>query len=104
MKKNPAEPMVTAAAANRICRQQVRITSITGYSAVSLLCWTLANSGDSWTPERINRPTIISTPLARNGRRQPQARNSSGSRDVTRRKAINASNNPAGLPSWANEA
>ncbi|MNF66607.1 hypothetical protein D3C84_484030 [compost metagenome] len=47
VKKNPAEPMVTAAAANRICRQQVRITSITGYLAVSLLSLALANSGDS---------------------------------------------------------
>src|SRR5471032_3487340 len=95
VKKNPAEPMVTAAAANRICRQQVRITSFTGYLEVSLLSRALANSGDSWTPERIIRPTIISTPLARNGRRQPQARTSAGSSEVTKRKAIKASSKQA---------
>ncbi|MCY1514932.1 hypothetical protein D9M68_494990 [compost metagenome] len=104
VKKKPAEPMVTASAAKRICRQQVRITSSTGYFAVWSCSRTALNSGDSSTPKRMARPTIISRPLIRKGTRQPQLMKSSWSRDVARRKAISASSRPAGLPSWAKEA
>ncbi|MNN42869.1 hypothetical protein D3C81_1570790 [compost metagenome] len=98
VKKKPAEPMVTARAANRICLQQSRITSSTGYLTTSFLALAAWNSGLSSTPNRIARPTSISTPLAKNGRRQPQLKNSSGSKEDTRRNAISASNRPAGLP------
>ncbi|MNE02287.1 hypothetical protein D3C80_947580 [compost metagenome] len=104
VKKNPPEPMVTARAAKTMFRQWLRSTSRTGLSLVWSLSLTSANSGDSGTPKRISKPTIISSPLIRNGIRQPQLIRSSVSIAVMKRKAISASSRPAGLPHWANEA
>ncbi len=100
----PATPITFAPRQSNSVRQASRTTSATGSAAVRRCAFMRANSGDSSTPARIASPTTSNAALARNGSRQPHARNASCSMPATRRNASSARINPAGLPSCANDA
>ena len=56
-------------------RGYLRTTSTIGFGASVLVSLTRSNAGDSISFRRMNRPTPTRIALARNGTRQPQARN-----------------------------
>ena len=76
-------------------------TSRIGALALVSSCSSSWNSGVSAMVSRIHRPTTISTPLSRNGTRQPQdSKAASDSKADMMPSTPAASRLPAGTPTW----